>query len=619
MKKLIFVLVFLLLPLLSYGQQFRSMRSPSGVTGDVVVTEGMHYDIRAYGAVADDGIDDKAAIQAAIDAAEAAGGGIVFFSGGTYKATGTLTVDASNVRLLGAGEAVSIIQSSVAGIAIHFNSDESGTQLNNSVEALTVEGDAGNVTIGIKMYYCVNEGVYIRDVKVTKCDTQIYLDNCWFAHLEWVRVGRNAYGDYGIQIINCNAVLLSHCTSSLMSAGSVGFYITNAEGVAITNCDSEGVETFIEIYDSPLAAGGILIDSGYTEQINPSGTTGSWIILGNAAASNPVRNVTIQNCKITGGFAGGTVTFIDCVRAEDVVISNNTLYCGYADRVHVKTTANTKNIIFTSTNQVRTSPIMTDTGNAILYQGHNEEIYIPASAMYAVSGSPALGRDLSYRSSAFQWTASGSGTNEYYVEASGGGDSGIPEVDAVYEDGSAMTEGTVGSLAVGEWVWGDNDTLGYNTIYVRLTDETDPDGKANDFITGTSGINSFQAWKMPDGATSEIGFTARLPEAWPGTDYEVGVYLFYCTPHGSNNVVLSAAPTGLSDGDDMRSGTITSASGSESTNDYERKSLAHLNWWTTFNRGDILNVPIRRTGGAGADTSNQACYIVGASVRLMHW
>lgn len=77
------------------------------------------------------------------------------------------------------------------------------------------------------------------------------------------------------------------------------------------------------------------------------------------------------------------------------------------------------------------------------------------------------------------WTASGSGTSEYYYNQSD-----LPDETPlkVYEDGSAMTEGTLGSLAAGEFAIGDNDSLGANTVYVRLTDSVDPDTKATDFI-----------------------------------------------------------------------------------------------------------------------------------------
>ena len=45
----------------------------------------------------------------------------------------------------------------------------------------------------------------------------------------------------------------------------------------------------------------------------------------------------------------------------------------------------------------------------------------------------------------------------------------------------------MGSLAVGEWDWGDNDTLGYSTIYVRIPGSVDPDsGNYATIIAGTS-------------------------------------------------------------------------------------------------------------------------------------
>jgi hypothetical protein len=69
-----------------------------------------------YNAVGDGLADDTAAIQAAIDAVEAAGGGVVFFPAGTYIITASLTIDASSVHLVGAGRGVSKIHCSTAGV-----------------------------------------------------------------------------------------------------------------------------------------------------------------------------------------------------------------------------------------------------------------------------------------------------------------------------------------------------------------------------------------------------------------------------------------------------------------------------------------------------------------------
>ena len=56
-----------------------------------------------YGAAGDGVTNDTAAIQAAIDAAEAADGGWVFFPAGDYLINATLTVTENNVRMIGAG------------------------------------------------------------------------------------------------------------------------------------------------------------------------------------------------------------------------------------------------------------------------------------------------------------------------------------------------------------------------------------------------------------------------------------------------------------------------------------------------------------------------------------
>lgn len=93
---------------------------------------------------------------------------------------------------------------------------------------------------------------------------------------------------------------------------------------------------------------------------------------------------------------------------------------------------------------------------------------------------------INIRSSAFAWTASGSGTNEYYVRTAAGGDPGFvaspPTSNGVFINGSAATKGTLGSLAAGNWGYGDNDTLGYSTVYVRLSGGGDPDAQVDNHI-----------------------------------------------------------------------------------------------------------------------------------------
>jgi hypothetical protein len=91
---------------------------------------------------------------------------------------------------------------------------------------------------------------------------------------------------------------------------------------------------------------------------------------------------------------------------------------------------------------------------------------------------------VSIRNAAYSWTASGGGTNEYYLRTAANGNPGFAATPAlVYINGASASSGTAGSLAAGTWAYADNDTLGYSTIYVRLSDGTDPDSKAADYVT----------------------------------------------------------------------------------------------------------------------------------------
>ena len=80
-------------------------QGPAGPPGAGGTLHG-YYDVIAYGAVGDGSHDDTAGIQAAINACNAAGGGIVYMPPGTYKLTAPLTMSSMNfVTLMGAGRA----------------------------------------------------------------------------------------------------------------------------------------------------------------------------------------------------------------------------------------------------------------------------------------------------------------------------------------------------------------------------------------------------------------------------------------------------------------------------------------------------------------------------------
>jgi len=107
---------------------------------------------------------------------------------------------------------------------------------------------------------------------------------------------------------------------------------------------------------------------------------------------------------------------------------------------------------------------------------------------YDEYGEHTIKTSVDWPKTGYSWQLSGSGTNEYYLKV----DTGYPkatEPESLLENGSALTknEGGVGSLAAGEWDYGDNDSLGYNTIYVRATDSLAP----ADRMTSSFGTTKF--------------------------------------------------------------------------------------------------------------------------------
>tara|TARA_S200002703_G_scaffold1263_1_gene2213 strand:+ start:13501 stop:14790 length:1290 start_codon:yes stop_codon:yes gene_type:complete len=92
------------------------------------------------------------------------------------------------------------------------------------------------------------------------------------------------------------------------------------------------------------------------------------------------------------------------------------------------------------------------------------------------------GDDLNAKSGA-QWVASSGGTNEYYFTISGGNPTLVEAkcgtVNNYYRGSSAEAareRQTPGSITTNHaWGWGDNDTLGYSTIYIRVDSGTPAD------------------------------------------------------------------------------------------------------------------------------------------------
>ena len=114
------------------------------------------YDVRDYGAVGDNTHDDTSAIQAAINAAGATHGGVVFLPPGTFKISAALTVGYQNIIIRGSGfgsefggqqtnSATTINQTSTSAHGIVTTSTPQGL----GVEDIVIAGPGSGTGIGI--------------------------------------------------------------------------------------------------------------------------------------------------------------------------------------------------------------------------------------------------------------------------------------------------------------------------------------------------------------------------------------------------------------------------------------------------------------------------------------
>lgn len=119
----------------------------------------------------------------------------------------------------------------------------------------------------------------------------------------------------------------------------------------------------------------------------------------------------------------------------------------------------------------------------------------------------------------YSWTVSGHGTNEYYLRTLGSANPQIPQPTSFKENGIAISTAAIGSLTGGTWNYGNNDGLGYNTIYVRETDGQDPDNHANGYLQAIFSsvlyLNAAEGYKFTNGTdkvyieNDEIDYTGE--------------------------------------------------------------------------------------------------------------
>ena len=301
--------------------------------------DGGVFNVADYGATGDGVTDDSAAIQAAIDACEAAGGGEVYFPSGTYIAD-NMTIDDDFVHVTSGG-----------GVTIKPNTlGVSGTPM----EIFTVSGDSCSVSnlyldLGDPYNVDFNYGVYgngangltVEGVSVLGSGYAISTINSDNVSIRQCSV--SGYAEYGVLVWgDADGIIIEGniCRDASGSVTANGIKLAGASSGSATNVTNATI------------VGNVCINnrSGIDVAINE----GEGIIIDGNVIDNSA--MTLAGYAINMKF--NTFSYVDTtVTIENVVISNNT--------IKTSTTASVSGI---NVQREINEPFMTDilvTGNSI--------------------------------------------------------------------------------------------------------------------------------------------------------------------------------------------------------------------------------------------------------------
>jgi len=312
------------------------------------------YDVRSYGAVADGKTKATAAVKKAIDAAAAAGGGTIVFSGGTYltgpihlKSNITLFVDAGTVLKFSSDfdDYLPMVRSRWEGTeVVNFSPLIYGDKVENV--AITGRGLIdGSGEPWWRAYRAQKEQLGKPGAAKSKWQTEFARLNAdrreWPDDKRWLENG--FLRPQLIQILDGKNVLISDVTLKNPPFWTInpvycdgvtirGITIDNPEDSPNTDGIDPESSRNVHISDSHLSTGDdcIAIKSGRDEQGRRIG--------------RPVENVTITNCTMFRGHGGVSIGSEMAGGARRIAVSN-CVFQGTERGIRIKTTRGRGNVV----------------------------------------------------------------------------------------------------------------------------------------------------------------------------------------------------------------------------------------------------------------------------------
>jgi len=283
--------------------------------------QGKDFDVRQYGAAGDGTTMDTAAIQKAVDAASAEGGGTVVLARGTFlsgsidlKSRVTLRVD-QDAMLLGSPSRSDYRKLNFYGLILANEQEDvgicgkgvidgQGKRLVADTMRLLAEGKVRDTEPNNRPYASVGERPVLINFRkcrnVTVRDITLRESSCWVQEYR-----------------ECNGVLIENVTVRTMAAiTNDGLDIDSCSNVVVRGCNIDSEDDGICLKSGPLPCENVLVENCRVRSTCNALKFGT-------ASDKGFRNITCRNLVIYDTYLSGiALEIVDGGSMENVNISN---------------------------------------------------------------------------------------------------------------------------------------------------------------------------------------------------------------------------------------------------------------------------------------------------------
>jgi hypothetical protein len=299
---------------------------------DLVEIQGLPYNAKGHGALGDGIADDTVALQAAIDAATAAGRE-VYIPAGTYLISATLYVPQS-AKIRGDGFRKTFIRTTGAFIAMMTNGTSGSPVYYITIRDLSLVGN-GLGLVGLELQYTRES--HFSNLLITSFDIGLKLN--WSFSNGFTSCAINDNRDTNIQLgAQSNDVLFTDI--KIDNGGNYGVtIIADGQGITFVGCvfQGSGKEAVRASAGHTLNFIGCYFENNNKNQV---ALTYDLAFVGDVQA---IKGVMLSGCQIWSKYAVASI-YTDKVDQIVVIGGAIKLLAGYTTTQSVKTTANTINL-----------------------------------------------------------------------------------------------------------------------------------------------------------------------------------------------------------------------------------------------------------------------------------